>query len=301
MHGDDPSTPNRVVLFVGGEARPAATTPDGADGPDPLDVVGEGDVVVAADSGLHLALASGVTVAHVVGDLDSVDPDRLAAAVAGGATVHRHPADKDATDLELAVDLVLDLLAPFSATGGAPALHVIGGGGGRLDHLVGDLLLLSSSRLAACTVTARFGMARLTVARSGAPAIFDGPARTLVSLLPVHGDAIGVTTSGLRWPLLDGHLVAGTTRALSNELCGGPATVTLRSGTLAVLRPGTRGGRVPPRPGAYDPSPSPAPSRSPSDPSSAPSSAQSSGPSSAPSSGPSSVPSQPTPPEEPTP
>jgi thiamine pyrophosphokinase len=270
MHGDETSTPNRVVLFVGGEARPAATAPADDDRADPLDVVGAGDVVVAADSGLHGALDAGVAVGHVVGDLDSVDPARLAAAVDRGATVHRHHADKDATDLELAVDLALDLLAPAVAAGGpAPAIHVIGGGGGRLDHLVGDLLLLSSSRLAVCTVTARFGPARLTVVRPDEAGVFDGPARTHVSLLPVHGDAIGVTTTGLRWPLVDGHLVAGTTRALSNELCGGPATVSVRSGTLAVLRPGTRGGQVPRRPGPYDPSPSAAPSPPPS-PASAP-------------------------------
>jgi thiamine pyrophosphokinase len=265
MHGDETSTPNRVVLFVGGEARPAATAPADDDRADPLDVVGAGDVVVAADSGLHGALDAGVAVGHVVGDLDSVDPARLAAAVDRGATVHRHHADKDATDLELAVDLALDLLAPAVAAGGpAPAIHVIGGGGGRLDHLVGDLLLLSSARLAVCTVTARFGAARLTVVRARASASFEGPARTHVSLLPVHGDATGVTTSGLRWPLVDGHLAAGTTRALSNELCGGPATVSVRSGTLAVLRPGTRGGQVPRRPGPYDPSPSAAPSPPPS-------------------------------------
>lgn len=265
MHGDETSTPNRVVLFVGGDSRPApdaqVEAPADDDHTDPLDVVGPGDVVVAADSGLHGALDAGVAVGHVVGDLDSVDPARLDAAVDRGATVHRHHPDKDATDLELAVDLALDLLAPAVAAGApAPAIHVIGGGGGRLDHLVGDIQLLSSSRLAVCTVTARFGPARLTVVRPNDAGAFEGAARTHVSLLPVHGDATGVTTSGLRWPLVDGHLVAGTTRALSNELCGGPATVSVRSGTLAVLRPGTRGGQVPRRPGPYDPSPSAPPS-----------------------------------------
>lgn len=295
MHGDDPSTPNRVVLFVGGEPRPApdaqlAATADDAR-TDPLDVVGSGDMVVAADSGLHGALDAGVAVGHVVGDLDSVDPARLAEAVDRGATVHRHHADKDATDLELAVDLALDLLAPAVAAGGpAPAIHVIGGGGGRLDHLVGDLLLLSSSRLAVCTVTARFGAARLTVVRPDDAGVFDGAARTHVSLLPVHGDATGVTTTGLRWPLVDGHLAAGTTRALSNELCGGPATVSVRSGTLAVLRPGTRGGQVPRRPGPYDPSPSPSSGSPPPSTSSAPAPP-----------GSSSEPFRTPPPEEPTP
>ena len=60
--------------------------------------------VIAADSGLHLAGPLGLTVACVVGDLDSADPAAVDAAVAAGATVERHPVDKDATDLELAID-----------------------------------------------------------------------------------------------------------------------------------------------------------------------------------------------------
>ena len=258
MHGHAPSNPNRVVLFVGGDA---VAVPDPH--ADPRDRVGPGDVVIAADSGLHRALDSGSPVAHVVGDLDSVDPDRLAVARARGATVHRHPADKDATDLELALDLASTLLDPVARRlDGVASIHVVGGGGGRLDHLLGDVLLLTSPRFAAHVVTARFGPARLDVARPGAPCELDGPARTHVSLLPVHGDASGVSTTGLRWPLLDGHLAAGTTRALSNELSGGPATVHLESGVLAVLRPGTSGPPMPKRPGPYDPSPAAPPDRS---------------------------------------
>src|SRR6476661_2130701 len=60
--------------------------------------------VVAADSGLGVATALGVHVDHLVGDLDSVDPAAVAAAEAAGTTVDRHPAEKDATDLELAID-----------------------------------------------------------------------------------------------------------------------------------------------------------------------------------------------------
>ncbi len=65
--------------------------------------------MVAADSGLDLARLLGVPVDLVVGDFDSADPAGVAAAVAAGSRLERHPVDKDATDLELALDAVLRL------------------------------------------------------------------------------------------------------------------------------------------------------------------------------------------------
>src|ERR1700744_6186249 len=84
-----------VVVFAGGD--PVA--------PRLRSEIPEGAPVVAADSGLHHALALGVTVDVGVGDLDSVAPARLDAAVARGARVERHPVEKDFTDLELALQV----------------------------------------------------------------------------------------------------------------------------------------------------------------------------------------------------
>src|SRR5262245_27401189 len=60
--------------------------------------------VIAADGGLDRALALGLRPGIVLGDLDSVSADALASAERDGARVVRHPRDKDATDLELALD-----------------------------------------------------------------------------------------------------------------------------------------------------------------------------------------------------
>src|SRR5262245_46705744 len=60
--------------------------------------------VIAADSGLGVAHGLGVEVDLLVGDLDSVDAAAIEAAEAAGTVVERHPAEKDATDLELALD-----------------------------------------------------------------------------------------------------------------------------------------------------------------------------------------------------
>src|SRR5690349_19765065 len=65
--------------------------------------------VFAADSGVDLALALGLHVDRAIGDFDSVSAAGLAAVEAAGAVVERHPAAKDATDLELALDAAVAL------------------------------------------------------------------------------------------------------------------------------------------------------------------------------------------------
>ncbi len=248
--------PIAVVLVLGGDEAVAPMAPTAEE------LVGA--VVVAADSGLHTALALGLRVDHLVGDLDSVDPERAAAAEAAGTVVHRHPADKDATDSELAVALVAELalgpvpdgepIPPISPIEPIPLL-VLGGGGGRLDHLLADLLLLASPHLAGFEVTARIGTTTVSVVRPGRARRLAGRAGEQVSLLPVHGPAGGVDTTGLRWPLVAADLVTGTTRAVSNELLADGATVAVEAGVLVVVQPGTTSNVPTARTAPYDPTP----------------------------------------------
>lgn len=184
--------------------------------------------VIAADSGLAAARRLGLEVDLLVGDLDSVDADDLAAAVAAGVAVERHPTAKDATDLELALDAAV--------ARGADEVVVLGGAGGRLDHLLGGLLLLADERYRHLAVVAHVGPATVTVVRGHAR--LRGAPGELVSLLPVHGPARSVTTVGLRYPLVDEDLVPGATRGVSNELLTADAEVRLRAGVLLAVQPG---------------------------------------------------------------
>jgi thiamine pyrophosphokinase len=217
---------------IGEMAEPSSQTIVVVTGGDPLDasvlgLVPGGALVVAADSGVDHALALGLTIHTAVGDFDSVTPAGLAATEAAGAIVHRHPAAKDATDLELALDTALGL--------GAGRIVVLGGGGGRLDHLLANLLLLASPRWAGVDLVAQSGAARVTVIRH--QAVLEGQPDDVVTLLPAHGSAVGVSTEGLRFPLHGEDLPAGTSRGVSNELIGTTATVRLRDGVLLAVQP----------------------------------------------------------------
>jgi len=199
--------------------------------------------VIAADSGLHAACAAGLRAEVVIGDMDSVDPDLLADAVAEGATPVRHAVDKDATDLELALDLALDLAGDHTTGAGGPPrgvgtagnLLVVGSGAGRLDHLLGWVALVASPRYAPFTIEARLGATRvLPVHRSRRLA---GEPGALVSLIAVHGPAMGVRTEGLRWALEGETLAPETTLGISNRFAAPEAEVSLDAGVVVVVVP----------------------------------------------------------------
>ena len=187
------------------------------------------DLVVAADSGLDVALALGLVVTHVVGDMDSVDPQSLARAEASGAVVQRVPHDKDQVDTELAV--------LFARTHGASTITLITAGGGRLDHQMGVMSTLTHPVLAGCEVHALWDTARVRVLNGPETATITGEPGSLVGLVAVNGAALGITTSNLRWPLVDEHLEAHSTRGVSNEMTDVQATVALRAGSLFVIQP----------------------------------------------------------------
>lgn len=194
--------------------------------------VPSGAYVIAADRGLDHAQTFGLRVGLAVGDFDSASASAVVAAEAAGVRVEWHPVDKDATDLELALDAAI-ALKPTQ-------IVVLAGGGGRLDHLLSTLLLLGSSRYAGVTLDAHLGPSRVHVIRG--ERTLEGKPGDLVSLLALHGPAEGVTTEGLTYPLEGETLESGSSRGLSNVFAAETARIGVERGVLLAIRPGSETG-----------------------------------------------------------
>ncbi len=195
-----------------------ATAPDSI-----VEEIPVADLVIAADGGYDLAVRLGFAVDVLVGDLDSLD----AATVPDHIVVERHPTDKEATDLELALELV--------SRESPSRVVIVGGSGGRLDHELAGAALICSPRW-----THDIGTLDWLSSRGWAYVVWDrriihGDPGTVVSLIPMGGNATGVVTKGLRWDLRDETLPHGTTRGVSNLMESPIADISLRSGCLLVV------------------------------------------------------------------
>jgi len=200
-----------VVVLSGGPDRPA------------VDALPPGATVIAADGGAELARRLGLAVDLVVGDLDSIS----AATLAGIAQVERHAAEKDATDLELALQAALRLEPE--------RILVLGSAGGRLDHLFGSLLLLAAEDYAGVGIDAEIGPAAVHVVRG--ERILRGEPGEPISLFAVHGPASGVVTHGLVYPLRAETLEPGSSRGVSNVFAAPEARIGLERGVVLAVRP----------------------------------------------------------------
>lgn len=175
-------------------------------------------LIVAADGGALIALAHGITPDAVVGDLDTmmehpeapIPPDRF----------HREDV-LDTTDLQKSI--------AYAIEHGATEVDVIAHGGGRADHALANLSVLTIFR----GTPVRLHDDQFVISLVDGSAEVRGEPGTLVSLVAI-GVCHGVTTSGMRWDL-DNFSLTFSPRGIHNELVGRSATVSVRTGDLLLF------------------------------------------------------------------
>ena len=184
------------------------------------------DGVVAVDGGAAHCERLGLRPSLIVGDLDSLPDGVRDAFKRQGVPFERHPTAKNETDLELGILRALEQ--------GAESLVLAGVLGGRLDMTLGNLLLLADPRLVhVCTEIWHEGSTTRLLRPPGGDV--SGQPGDTVSLIPLQGDAWGVVTEGLHYPLRNETLRFAQGRGISNVLVGEHGSVRLREGLLLLV------------------------------------------------------------------
>ena len=187
-------------------------------------------IVIAADGGYLHAEILGLELHTVVGDLDSISKKTGSSFFEQGIRIHSSPAEKDETDLALALLHATSL--------GVDRILILGAIGGRLDMSIANLLLMTLPSLAKIQVEMWVATQTAWIIRPPGDEVLGQPGDTL-SLIPLAGTAKGITTSNLAYPLQNEKLRAGFSRGLSNVLTGSTASIELQEGhLLAILTPG---------------------------------------------------------------
>ena len=181
------------------------------------------DICIAADSGYLNAQKLGERVDILIGDFDSI-----------GAVPHhevsdirRVPAEKDLTDTQIALEIAVEQ--------GADEVIIIGGLGGRLDHTLANLGILSDMFERHIHGYATDGQNRVHFIRSTSTLIARS-AYKYISLLPADEMVKGVTMEGGKYPLKNQNLRRRTSGfSTSNEITGNVVFISVKKGGLYII------------------------------------------------------------------
>ena len=182
------------------------------------------DFILCADGGTRHALALGLTPNVIVGDMDSVTEKERRKMKELDVEIIQHPTDKNETDLELAINHALTL--------NPDQILILAALGGRMDHTLANIALLSNLQLATFNIRLTDGVEELFFCRDQAKV--EGRSGDIVSLIPWQGEVTGVFTENLRWHLHHETLYPEKTRGISNEMTADVATVSIKSGLLLI-------------------------------------------------------------------
>lgn len=180
------------------------------------------DITIAADSGCINAKKLGVIPQTVLGDFDSMREKDIPE----NAEILRVPAEKDFTDTQLAVDTALKK--------GANEIIIIGGLDGRLDHTLSNLGILEDLNAKNIHAVILDGKNRIRYINSTSTLIARSGYRYL-SLLSLSDKAKGVSVEGCKYPLKNATLERKFQYAVSNEIVGNCALISVRKGGIYVI------------------------------------------------------------------
>jgi thiamine pyrophosphokinase len=205
------------VLFIGGEY-PREEVIDA--------VLAGAEYVVAADSGYDYLRQREIACDLVVGDMDSTRYGREIAEL-GEERVQRFDAQKDETDTEIGLRSLVERGVEYPI--------IIGGGGGRLDHLLAVASLFDRS------LRPREWISRQArVISVEERLLVEGRKGRTVSLFPAGDQPCRIHSQGLKWPLDQlTWLKQRGDGGVSNEVTEDPLLLEPYSGRAMLVIPQT--------------------------------------------------------------
>ncbi len=201
----------KAFVYIGGEIFPQYITEKPEDG----------DIVIAADSGYDNAKSMGVRVGVLIGDFDSMKSEMPKEV----PEILQVPEKKDLTDTQLAVEKAVKM--------GANDITIIGSTSGRLDHTLSTLAILEN--LGERKIRGRIisGQNRVSYVKNTNCLVLRSDYKYF-SLLALD-TAKGVSVEGAVYPLKNKTLDRKLQFAVSNQVDGNCALITVKKGGLYVI------------------------------------------------------------------
>jgi len=209
------------IIFTGGQG-PKAQVIKGL-----LETEAKGAMFIAADSGFQAALSVGVKPDWVIGDMDSLE-DQSSLSAWPPERVIRHQHEKDFTDTELALSLAVEK--------GCEDIWLIGGGGGRIDHIFAIRSLFERELFPFRWITDAENIYCIDADTTHNELSCRLELNARVSVFPFGSGPWEASSKGLKWPLAGLSWDRGFF-GLSNVAVDGDFSVTAKAGRFMVIMP----------------------------------------------------------------
>ncbi len=182
--------------------------------------------IIGVDKGAYWLIENHITPNMAVGDFDSVSKRELATIEKEIGILKKHPKEKDATDLELAIDEAVSM--------NPKTIELFGVIGTRMDHIWAGIQLLQNikSHNILGYIVDNFNEISLV---SGFVSLHKSQTYKYISFFPFH-DRASVTLSGFRYNASRRVFVSGSSLGVSNEIVSSPAKVVVHDGMLLMVR-----------------------------------------------------------------
>lgn len=186
------------------------------------------DYMIAADSGMNFLHRNDIVPDVIAGDFDSVSSESLSAfSRMEDVEMLRLNPIKDDTDTEFVIREAIRR--------SAKEITILGATGTRLDHVLGNIHLLGIGIKEQVSIEIVDTHNRIRMIEKEHTILKAEQFGNFVSLLPICGDAKGVTLRGVKYPLTDAVIPSFSSLGISNEIVEEKATISIVEGVLLLI------------------------------------------------------------------
>lgn len=185
------------------------------------------ELIICADGGLSKAEILGLVPDIIIGDFDSVNYSILKKYEDMDVEIIKYPAEKNYTDMELAIDLAV--------TKGYKDMIILGATGTRLDHTMANMMLLEKYYIQGIKIKIIDNNNVIQIISDNTKLTLQYKKNYFISIVPITEEINDLTLKGFKYPLNKVNVKRGSTLCISNEINVKVSEVTLRKGTAFLI------------------------------------------------------------------
>lgn len=187
--------------------------------------IDEEDIVVCCDGGMKHTKNLGIIPHFIIGDFDSASFDLIEYYKNIDVKFKEFPTKKDETDMELAVNHVINELNPKEVV-------IFGGIGSRIDHTLANLHILE--RFMKKGINAKLINEKNCVQVTDKSLIIEGKKGNLLSIIPMGLDTV-ISLKGFEYPLESAYIAHESPIGISNIVTSEKAEIIVEKGMIYII------------------------------------------------------------------